>query len=128
MGINKSWRSTFAFSNFRNRTFELSRIYWTQQLAMDCLADNLLKHAPTDMTAKAIKTSFDPRMHFHSVKETLEWIPVQMERNRLHLLVIYTGFLESYLKEIALVDMVRRGYAENFDDVTKPIKFTKIGE
>lgn len=128
MGINKSWRSTFAFSNFRKRTFELSRIYWTQQLAMDCLNETLQLHAPQEITARVIQTSFDPRMHFHSVKETIEWIPTQMERNRLHLLVIYTGFLESYLKEITFIDIVRRGYVENFDDVTKPIKLTRVGE
>lgn len=128
MGINKSWRPTYAFINFRNRTFELSRIYWTQQLAMDSLEERLSHCSPDALTAQVVRSSFDPKMHFHTVKETTEWLPLQMSRSRLHLLVVYTGFLESYLKEVMFLDIVRKGHAKNIEDIAQPLRLTKVGD
>lgn len=128
MGINQSWKSTYAFNNFRKKTFELSRMYWTQQLSVDCLAEVLEKSDSQELTVKVVKSSFEQKMHFHTVEDTLSWIPSFMNRNRLHLLVMFTGFLESYLKEITFLDIVLKGHVENYNDPGKKIKLTKVGE
>src|ERR1041384_5738824 len=55
-------------------------------------------------------------------------LPVFAERNRLYLLVIYTAFLESYLKEITFSYTSSRGQLLNLSDITQPLKLAPVGE
>ena len=100
MGINKIWQSTLSFRKFRDKTNNLSRLYWTQQMATDCLLEQLNTKNPDAIATEEINCSFEPKMHSQSVRDAIAWLPTFMERNRLHLLVIYTAFLETYLKDI----------------------------
>lgn len=128
MGINKIWQSTYAFRRFRQKTNDLSRIYWTQQMATDCLQKHLLSKDPNSHPVDEIGCSFEKRMYTENIADTLFWLPNYMGRNRLHLLVIYTAFLETYLKEITFYYIASMGYISNKDEKEKPIKLTKVGE
>lgn len=128
MGINRIWQSTLAFRRFRKKTDDLSRIYWTMQMSTDCLNSQLLTKNPNSISTEEISCSFDSKMHNQTVSETLIWLPIFMERNRLHLLVIYTAFLETYLKEITLIYMFNMGYINNLNDISQVMKMTKVGE
>lgn len=97
-------------------------------MASDCLQEQLDTKNPTAISAEEINCSFDSRMHPQTVSETLSWLPTFMERNRLHLLVIYTAFLETYLKEITFFYTASQGHVNNTHDKTYPIKLTKVGE
>ena len=63
MGINKQWQSTLAFRNFREKTHDLSRVYWTQQMGADNLLDKLTSCNPNDFSVNVINASFDMKMH-----------------------------------------------------------------
>lgn len=128
MGINRTWQTTLSFRKFREKTNSLSRLYWTQQLATDSLLEQLNGKDPNAIATEEIACSFEPRMHSKTVEETIDWLPVFMERNRLHLLVIYTAFLETYLKEITFFHVASLGYVTNLADKSYPIKLTKMGE
>lgn len=128
MGINKGWQTTLCFRKFRDKTHDLSRVYWTQQMSADCLRNELNTKKPNDISAKVIPCSFDSKMHNQTVADTLNWIDTYMERNRLHLLVIYTAFLETYLKEISFYHIASLGNVLNPHEKTTPIKLTRIGE
>lgn len=127
MGINKQWESSLAFRNFRDKTHDLSRVYWTQQMGADSLLDQLNGKNPNDISAKVINCSFDSKMHNQTVADTLTWLPTYMERNRLHLLVIYTAFLETYLKEITFYHAASTGHVSNINEVSEPLKLTAVG-
>lgn len=127
MGIDKQWPTTLAFRNFREKTHDLSRVYWTQQMGADSLADQLNDKNAEDISAQVINSSFDFKMHFQKVSETLAWLPTYMERNRLHLLVIYTAFLETYLKEITFYHTASIGHISNINDIANPLKLTAVG-
>lgn len=128
MGINRIWESTLAFRGLREKTDKLSRLYWTQQMATDCLQEQLSTKNPNAISVAEIRCSFDARMHSQTVSETLAWLPTYMERNRLHLLVIYTAFFETYLKEITFFYIASQGHISNLNDTTFPIKLSKVGE
>lgn len=128
MGINRIWQSTYAFRKFRQKTNNLSRIYWTQQMATDCLQNYLLSKEPEAHPVDEIGCCFDKRMYTENIADTLTWLPEYMGRNRLHLLVIYTAFLETYLKEITFYYIASQGYISNKSEKDKPIKLTKVGE
>lgn len=127
MGINRQWQTTLAFRNFRDKTHDLSRIYWTQQMGVDSLIDQLTGKNPNDITSQVINCSFDFRMHTQKVSETLIWLTTFMERNRLHLLVIYTAFLETYLKEITFYYTASIGHVSNISNINEPLKLTSVG-
>ncbi|WDF54349.1 hypothetical protein [Mucilaginibacter sp. KACC 22063] len=128
MGINRSWETTLSFRKFRQKTSDLSRIYWTQQMSADCLKDLLTGKPATDISTQVIGSSFNWRMHTQTVEETLKWLPTYMERNRLHLLVIYTSFLETYLKEVTFFYIAAQGHVLNPSEKNTQLKLTKIGE
>ncbi|WP_140468510.1 hypothetical protein [Hymenobacter nivis] len=128
MGINTVWESTLAFRDFRDKTQELSRVYWTQQMSADSLMSQLNGKNPDDISAQVIPCSFNYTMHSQKVKDTLLWLPTYMDRNRLHLLVLYTSFLETYLKQITLYHTASNGYTSNINDIANPIKLTSVGE
>ena len=128
MGINKTWNATLAFRKFRDKTHELSKIYWVQQIGADYLSDILPKLPPDSNTAKELKCSFDFRMYPATAKETLAWIPTYMDRNRLYLLVVYTAFLESYLKEITFLHLASIGHASNLGTSNETIQLSPIGK
>jgi len=128
MGINKIWSSTLAFRKFREKTHELSKIYWIQQLGTNCIQE-LLKHkTPSDFTAKVLPSTFDFRMYPAQVQDTLDWLPTYMDRNRLYLLVVYTAFLESYLKEITLFYLAEQGYVSNPNSNDELLKLNAVGK
>lgn len=83
---------------------------------------------PNDVSAKIINASFSWKMHSQTVGDTLNWLPMFMERNRLYLLVIYTAFLETYLKEVTFFYMASSEYLSNPGEVSQPLKLTKVGE
>lgn len=128
MGIQKSWQATYCFRTFRNKTHDLSKVYWIQQLGADYLAQALPQLAPDAYTAKELPCSFQFKMYPATVYETLDWLPTYMSRNRLHLLVVYTAFLESYLKEMCLLHLASQGYMENSTELDKPIKLNPVGK
>lgn len=127
MGINRIWRTTSSFRKFRKKTHELSRIYWTQQMATDCLREILLTKPQNEIASQVIPVSFKYTMHPDSVIEVLNSLPAFMEKNRLHLLAIYTAFLETYLKEITHYFTASKGHIENPDSKTEQIKLDPVG-
>jgi len=128
MGINKDWQTTRSFRKFREKTHDLSRIYWTQQMSADCMVEILTARNITEISSQILARSFDPKMHSQTVEETLNWVNPYMERNRLHLLVIYTAFLETYLKEITFFYIASLGYLANPHEKTTELKLDRIGE
>lgn len=110
MGINKSWQSTHSFRKFRAKTHELSKVYWLQQMGVDCTRALLVNKDAALSSVKELKCSYDYRMYPATVEETLSWLDTYMDRNRLYLLVVYTAFLESYLKEIAFFFIATKDY------------------
>ncbi len=128
MGINKIWRSTLSFRKFREKTHELSKTYWLQQLGADALLQSLVNKPSSGYTVKELPGSFEFRMYPATVSETMDWIPTYMNRNRLHLLVVYTAFLESYLKSIAFFYVASLGYIINKDSMNETIKLDPIGK
>ncbi len=128
MAIIKNWQSTLAFRNFRNKTSNLSDMYWTQQLGADSLNKILAPAKPDLFSADVVVASFATKMHSQKVSETIKWLPVFMERNRLHCLVMYTAFLETYLKEITFYYIAAAGNVENASETTTPIKLNPVGQ
>ncbi|WP_160715356.1 hypothetical protein [Chitinophaga solisilvae] len=122
------WLSTLAFRNFRDKTSDLSDIYWTQQLGADCLAEVLGTKDPDHFSVNVINSSFKHTMHPQKVSETQTWLPTFMERNRLHILVIYTAFLETYLKEITFYHIASLGHITNNSETEAPLKLKPVGE
>jgi hypothetical protein len=127
MGINQTWFTTLSFREFRIKTHQLSEVYWTQQMAVDCLKENLLTKNPDDVSSQVINCSFESKMFGQTVQETIDWLPKFMERNRLHLLVIYTAFLETYLKEITFYHCASQGNIANRTETSSPIKLNAVG-
>jgi hypothetical protein len=97
-------------------------------MATDCLHNYLSTKDSNSHPVDEIGCSFDRKMYTENIADTLSWLPVYMGRNRLHLLVIYTAFLETYLKEIAFLYTASQGYISNPNEIDKPIKLTKVGE
>lgn len=128
MGIQYPWTPTLAFRKFRDKTHELSKIYWVQQLGADCIKDVLRQKNPTDFTVKELPSSFDFKMYPVEVKHTLDWLPTYMDRNRLYLLVVYTAFLESYLKEITFFHIASQGFLQNPNESREPMKLNPVGK
>jgi hypothetical protein len=67
-------------------------------------------------------------MYPATVQETLDWLPTYMSRNRLHLLVAYTAFLESYLKEMCLLHLASLGYLDNPESMGDPLRLSPVGK
>jgi len=128
MGIKKIWSATLAFRKFREKTHELSKIYWIQQLSADTLEQLLKTKDPRSYTVKEMYSSFEFRMYPAEVGETLTWLPTYMDRNRLYLLVVYTAFLESYLKEITLFYLAAQGYVSNPDATNDVFRLNPVGK
>lgn len=97
-------------------------------MATDCLLEQLNTKNPDAIATEEIDCSFEPKMHSQSVRDAIAWLPTFMERNRLHLLVIYTAFLETYLKDITFFYSASLGHIKNIHDKDIPIKLTKVGE
>lgn len=127
MGINRSWNTTLSFRRFRLKTHELSKVYWTQQMSADSLLNQLKGKNPKDISSQIIDCSFDSKMYSQEVQDTISWIPKYMERNRLHLLAIYTAFLETYLKEITFYHCASLGYIANANEKKDPLKLNTVG-
>ena len=128
MGINKIWSATLAFRKFREKTHELSKIYWVQQLGVDCLKKILDGKDNKEHTVNVLPSSFEFRMYPAQVGETVSWLPTYMDRNRLYLLVIYTSFLESYLKEITLFYLAAQGYHANPNATNEVLTLNAVGK
>jgi hypothetical protein len=128
MGIKKIWSATLAFRKFREKTHELSKIYWVQQLGVDCLKEMLNNKNPKSHTAKVLPSSFEFRMYPAEVGDTLASLPGYMDRSRLYLLVVYTAFLESYLKEITFFHIATQGYVANFNAANELLKLNPVGK
>ena len=128
MGIKKIWSATLAFRKFRDKTHELSKIHWVQQLGVDCLTEVLDQKDNKGYTVKELPSSFEFRMYPAQVGETLAWLPTYMDRNRLYLLVIYTAFLESYLKEITFFHLATQGYISNPDASNEVLMLNPVGK
>lgn len=110
MGINKSWETTLAFRRFRKKTNQLSHVYWTQQMGVDCLRERLMSEDPNDIASKIINVSFVYKMYPKTNSEVLTWLDTYMERNRLHILVICCANLEAYLKEVTFAYLASLGH------------------
>ena len=96
-------------------------------MSADSILEQLATYNPNDVASELIECSFDAKMHTEKVCDTIAWVPTYMARNRLHLLVLYTSFLETYLKEITFYHCGSLGYISNIDDVTKPLKLNDVG-
>jgi hypothetical protein len=128
MGIKKIWNATLAFRKFREKTHELSKIYWVQQLGVDCLKEMLGKKNANDYAVKVLPSSFDFRMYPVKVSDTLSSLPDFLDRNRLYLLVVYTAFLESYLKEATFFYLATQGYVANMNNTREELKLNPVGK
>lgn len=122
------WKATYSFRKFRQRTGGLSEFYWTQQLATDCLTDRLKGEASNRQPREIFTCSFDERMYQKTNAEALASLPEFMNQSRLHLLVIFAAYLESYLTESAFSFLLSKGHGENVDNPDKKIKLNKVGE
>lgn len=123
MGINKSWQATLSFRKFRDKTHDLSKVYWLQQIGVDTTKSLLETKPPDAHTVKELECSFDFRMFPAKVQDTLSWLDTYMDRNRLYLLVVYTAFLESYLKDITFYYIAAKGLLE---EPTKPAELLRL--
>lgn len=128
MGIKKTWNATLAFRKFREKTHELSKIYWIHQIGVDCINQMLINKNPEAHTVKELNCSFEFRMYPALVKETSSWLPTYMDRSRLYLLVVYSAFLESYLKEITFFYIASQGYLSNPQVPHELMKLTAVGK
>jgi hypothetical protein len=129
MGIQKSWKASYAFRKFRLKTNQISKIYWLQQLGLNLIEEKLKSLKPNDLFIENMPIAhFDAKMYPYNVTETSEDCKVFMDRNRLYLLVIYTAFLESYLKEITIFYLAASGYIANPDEKSDSIRLNPIGK
>lgn len=97
-------------------------------MGADCLKQLLKTKSPKDFSVKELNCSFEYRMYPATVEDTLSWLPTYMDRNRLYLLVVYTAFLESYLKEITFFYIASQGYLSNPDSTSEVLKLNSVGK
>lgn len=128
MGIKKTWQTTLSFRKFRQKTHELSKIFWIQQLGVDSITSLTKNLDPNAFIAKELPCSFEFHMYPATIQQTLQWLPNYLERTRLYFLVVYTAFLESYLKEITFIYIASKGYLEYPSGAQNLLKLSPTGK
>lgn len=128
MAMENGWKSTLSFRRFRRKLNELSMVHWTNQIGADSISKLIDGKDDSAYTVDEIGCSFDRRMFPRSVSETHHWLPVYMERTRLHLLVLTAANLESFLQEVTFVHLAALGYVKRPDTLTQPLKLNAVGE
>lgn len=97
---SSSWHPTLTFQRFKKKHYELNRLYWTQQLGQMALLDKLRGANDQALTISEVAPDLHSTKHMHTVAETRQWSEEYISRSRLHLLVICSANLESYLQDI----------------------------
>lgn len=121
-------KRTLAFRRFRRKLHELSTIYWTSQVGSDGILKLLSDRADEAFTVDEIGCTFELKMYPRKVAETREWLPVFMERTRLHILVLTAASLESYLHEAIFIHLAATGYVVRPTAPTEALKLNAVGE
>lgn len=103
-------------------------VYWSSQIGSDAIAQLLVGKDASDFTLDHISCSFEKKMYPRKVDETLEWLPIFLERTRLHLLVITSASLEAYLKDAVFHHLASTGYVKRPEKLTDPLKLNAVGE
>ncbi|MCB0639935.1 MAG: hypothetical protein KDC54_25110 [Lewinella sp.] len=121
--MNTHWKPTLTFTRFRRKHYELNRLYWTQYLGYKAL-NTALQHLPdSELTITHIAPELPQKQHLHTVAETREWAEEYLSRSRLHLLVICSANLESYLQEITFWHIANLGHLK-----TGVYQLTSVGK
>jgi len=121
---NQSWFSTLCFRLFRKKHTNLSTLYWTGQLGTEAIARLLTGKPATDLAVAHI-----PPAAFVATKidDTVASLTIALNERRgierLHLLVISSANLESYLQ-----DSIRLHVANQGHHTEKPRKLTPVGD
>lgn len=128
MGIERSWKTTLSFRRFRRKLNELSMVHWTNQIGADSIVQLVDGKPESAYAVDEIGCAFDRRMFPRSVSETRDWLPVYIERTRLHLLVLTAASLEAYLHEATFVHLAAAGYVKRPTTLVEPLKLNDLGE
>jgi hypothetical protein len=97
----RHWNSTYAFRTFRAKHTSLSQLYWMSQLGAEAVARASAGQPPDGFVADAVGASFPRNMFPETCAEFLDRLEERAGVGRLHLLVIASANLESYLQDAA---------------------------
>ncbi|MFZ1794872.1 MAG: hypothetical protein WAU96_15745, partial [Anaerolineae bacterium] len=129
MANQRNWMSTLAFKRFRSKHYELSKIYWTHQLGIDCIKNQLQYARPEKFITEILPASFKKGKFPMKHDEMLKWTDDYLARARLHLLVVCAANLESYLKSATNLFILGKGYSKYVKTKEgERLKINKVGE
>lgn len=106
---------------------DTSKIYWTSELGIKATEDILFDKSPDEYVVDVINPNFDRRMFPLTRDELADWQKNHLERLRLHLLIIVSATLESYLKDATFLYLSGQGYLIRKSSKKKPLQLTEIG-
>lgn len=115
-------RTTLAFRSFRKKNTVLSEIHWTSELGRHAARSLLAKSLPTAKAATEINAAFDPRHLGESVTEFTRRMDERAGTERLHLLVMCSANLESFLQDAVELFVADQGHR------TKDFRLSLIGK
>lgn len=117
--LKESSESTLAFRRFRSKLGELSQLYWFHLLnsEMGLQKANTLNKAQS--IVDQVKPSFSKGMFSQTAAEYAEMSTEMIERTRLHLLLLCSANLESYLHDITFAYLAGKGYSKKADELNE---------
>lgn len=123
----KGWISTLAFRRFRAKMNDTSKIYWTSNLGFKATEDALIKNENNEYVVDVISPSFDRGMFPLTKDELSEWKQDYLDRLRLHLLIIVSATLESYLKDATFMYLASKGHLIRKNNKKKVLQLDEVG-
>src|SRR5580692_9912072 len=97
--MTKTWRPTLAFQRFREKNTSLSSGYMTAELGREVMRSALHGKADAAQVTTELHASFDYRQLPETVGSFVAKLDERAGVERLHLLMICSANLESYLQE-----------------------------
>jgi len=125
-----SIESTLCFRRFRTKHTELSKLYWFHILNSDISVNHANTLTKSASIASQVNPSFKPGMFPLTVKEYLLIKDQYINRTRMHMLLICSANLETYLNEITFAYLSSKGHITSFielDEIGKALGAPILG-
>jgi len=102
--------TTLIFRLFRQKNAALSRQYWTSEAGRHSIRTALAGAKATDRAVEAMAVTFETRHLDDTVEDLLARLDEHAGTERLHLLVICSANLESFLQDAVALYVAQKGY------------------